>query len=150
MLTTSIVLGSLWTLFLWKDRGEELKVGIDLVFWAVPGLFVGAKLVYHLQFGFPERLSDLWGGGIALYVGFFGILTPCIVVYLIRPYNVLIFLDCVTPGLALDLVLTRIGGKAQSGYDFLEMIQGRFRPRCRVSSQASIPSGCEPDTGDDP
>lgn len=86
-----------------------MKVGVDLVFWAIPSLFIGAKLVYHLQFGFPERLSDLWGGSIALYGGFFGILTPWVIIYLIRPYNVPMFLDCVTPGLALGLVLTRIG-----------------------------------------
>ena len=109
MLSASIILGSVWMLYLWTGAGQDFGAGVDLVFWAVPGLFLGAKLLYALQFGFPRTLSGWWDSGIALYGGFFGIVIPWLVLYWIRPYPVLLVLDCLTPGLALGLFLVRIG-----------------------------------------
>jgi phosphatidylglycerol---prolipoprotein diacylglyceryl transferase len=109
LLCLSLILGSLLTLYLWKRSGQEKQRASDLIFWAIPSLFVGAKMFYWLQYGFSGQL-DFWNsGGISLYGGFFGLMAAWLVQYWIRPYPVLLFLDCVAPSLALGLFFTRIG-----------------------------------------
>jgi phosphatidylglycerol---prolipoprotein diacylglyceryl transferase len=109
LLCLSLILGSLLTIHLWKRSGQDKQRAADLIFWAIPSLFVGAKVLYWLQFGLPERL-DFWNsGGISLYGGFFGLTGAWLVQYWLRPYPILLFLDCTTPSLALGLFFTRIG-----------------------------------------
>jgi len=110
MLTLAIILGSCLVLLLWKRTGQNSSVASDLIFWGIPCLFLGAKLMYFLQFGFPSHVGGVWSaGGIGLYGGLIGLLIAWAVYYVVRPYPVLTFLDCVAPGFALGLFLGRIG-----------------------------------------
>jgi phosphatidylglycerol:prolipoprotein diacylglycerol transferase len=110
MLTLAIIVGGGLVLLLWKRTGHHNGVASDLIFWGIPCLFFGAKLAYFLQFGFPSDLSGWWSKtGIGLYGGLIGLLISWAVYYVVRPYPVLTFLDCVAPGLALGLFLGRIG-----------------------------------------
>jgi phosphatidylglycerol---prolipoprotein diacylglyceryl transferase len=109
LLCLSLVAGSILALSLWKRSGQDKQRASDLIFWGVPALFLGAKVLYCIQFGFPDRL-DIWNtGGIALYGGFLGLMGAWLVQYMWRPYPILLFLDCVAPSLALGLFFTRIG-----------------------------------------
>ncbi len=110
MLTLAIIVASLLAIHLWKDAGQDTRVSSDLLFWGIPSLFVGAKLLYYLQFGFPNHLRDFWSpSGISLYGGLLGVLTAWTLYHQFRPYSVFLFLDSVTPPLALGLCLGRIG-----------------------------------------
>lgn len=109
MLTTAIVIGCTLTIILWQRSGRSNRQVCDLLFWGVPSLFLGAKFFFFLQFGFPEKI-DFWNtSGISLYGGLFGLLAAWTVYYLLRPYPLLLFLDCAAPALAFGLFLTRIG-----------------------------------------
>ena len=110
MISLAIIVGSLLAIHLWKRAGQEARVASDLLFWGIPTLFAGAKFLYYLQFGFPGQLESFWSpGGLSLYGGLLGLLTAWTLYYQFHPYSVFLFLDCVTPSLALGLSLGRIG-----------------------------------------
>ncbi len=110
MLTLAIIVGSLLAIYLWKRTGQETRIASDLLFWGIPSLFVGAKFLFYLQFGFPNNLTDFWApSGLSLYGGLLGLLTAWTLYYQFRPYPVFLFLDSITPPLALGLCLGRIG-----------------------------------------
>jgi phosphatidylglycerol:prolipoprotein diacylglycerol transferase len=110
MFTLAIIVSSLMALHLWRRSGHRGRTTSELLFWGIPGLFVGTRLFHFLQFGFPQTVTDFWSeGGFALYGGLAGLLTVWILYYLVCPYPFLTFLDCVTPSLALGLFLGRIG-----------------------------------------
>ena len=110
MLTTAIAIACLLVLWLWKRQGRDLKIASDLLFWGIPGLFLGSKFFYFLQFGFPQNLEHWWHPqGFALYGGLAGILLVWSLYHLRHPYPRLAFLDTVTPGLALGLSMGRLG-----------------------------------------
>ena len=110
MVTLAIISGSLLTLHFWRRSGRSGRVAADLLFWGTLALFVGAKFLFYLQFGFPPSLADWWGTpGLSLYGGLLGLLTAWGCYYLVRPYPALLFLDCATPALAAGLFVGRIG-----------------------------------------
>jgi len=110
MFTFALTAAALLILRLWTKAGYRDARAANLIFWAIPGLFLGARFFYYLQFGFPKDLNEAWArGGLALYGGLFGLLLAWAIYYLIRPYPVLAFLDCVAPGLALGLSIGRVG-----------------------------------------
>ena len=110
MLALAIIVGSLLTLFLWRQSGYPVRTASDLLFWGILLLFVGSKFLYYLQYDFPPSIWDWWGSpGLSLYGGLLGLLAAWGVLYLLRPYSVLHFLDSVTPSLAMGLFLGRIG-----------------------------------------
>lgn len=110
MLTLAIIVGSGLTLWLWRRFESGSGQAADLLFWGIPSLLVGSKLVYFLQYGVPSDFSQFWHtGGFALYGGLAGLLAAWGVYYVVRPYPVTAFLDAVTPGLAVGLFLGRIG-----------------------------------------
>jgi phosphatidylglycerol:prolipoprotein diacylglycerol transferase len=108
MLCLSVIVGSLLTIRLWKRAGQAPEVANDLLFWGIPSLLVGAKLLYLAQFGLSEW-SGWRSGGFSLYGGLLGLLAAWSAYCLFRPYRLFLFLDTATPGLALGLFLTRIG-----------------------------------------
>ncbi|RPI23149.1 MAG: prolipoprotein diacylglyceryl transferase [Acidobacteria bacterium] len=108
MLCLSLIVGSLLTIRLWRRAGQAPETARNLLFWGIPSLLVGAKLLYLAQFGIGEWYG--WrSGGASLYGGLVGLLAAWLVYYAFRPYPVFLFLDTATPGLALGLFLTRIG-----------------------------------------
>ncbi|MFZ0429064.1 MAG: prolipoprotein diacylglyceryl transferase family protein [Acidobacteriota bacterium] len=110
MLTAAIVIASLYTLRVWRSSGGDPRTVSDLLFWGIPSLLIGARLGYFLQYGFPQSIWEIpSSGGWALYGGLAGLLTAWMVVWLLRPFPILRFLDSVTPGLALGLFVGRLG-----------------------------------------
>jgi phosphatidylglycerol---prolipoprotein diacylglyceryl transferase len=109
MLTAAIVAGTLVTLA--ASRRSKLAAPVsDLLFFGILGLFLGAKVLYGVQYWNSwswERM--LQPAGFALYGGLVGILTAWLVYRLVRPYPLWSFLDGVAPGLGLGLFLGRIG-----------------------------------------
>lgn len=109
MLTLAIVVGSLTAL----AAGRRSKAGApvsDLLFFGILGLFLGAKLLYGLQYW----NSWSWGrllqpAGFSLYGGLLGLLATWLVYYRIRPFPFRAFLDCVAPALAIGLFVGRLG-----------------------------------------
>ena len=110
MLVLAIIVGSLLTLFLWHRSGYPVRTASDLLFWGILTIFVGSKFLYYLQYDFPSSIWDWWGSpGLSLYGGLLGLLVAWSLLYQLRPYPVLHFLDTVTPSLAMGLFLGRIG-----------------------------------------
>lgn len=110
MLTTAILASSILTLYVWRRSGHPIRLAADLLFWGILGLFVGARVFFYLQYGFPRSASAWIGGdGFALYGGLFGLLFAWGAYHLFRPFDALAFLDHVTPALALGLGIGRIG-----------------------------------------
>ena len=110
MLTFSIIVGALFSVRLWKSRGEDIRVAQDLLFYGILGLLVGSRFLYFSQYGFPGSMRAWFGtAGFSLYGGLLGLLLVWSIYRLLRPYKMLQFLDCVTPSLALGLFLGRIG-----------------------------------------
>lgn len=110
LLTTAIILGCLLTLFLCRRRGLPPRISQDLLFWGIPSLLLGSKILYYLQFGWANHTwLEFLSHGFSLYGGLFGLLTSWLLYYRIRPFPLGKFLDCATPGLALGLVLGRTG-----------------------------------------
>ncbi len=75
MLTLAIIAGCLLCLWLWRQREADSGTASDLLFWGIPGLLIGCKFFYFLQFSFPSTLPGWWRtSGLALYGGLFGLL----------------------------------------------------------------------------
>ena len=109
MLTTAIVVGTL-TARAASRRSQFTAPVSDLLFFGVLGLFFGAKILYGLQYWNSWSLGHLLQpAGFALYGGLLGLLATWLFYYLIRPFPIWAFLDCVAPGLALGLFFGRIG-----------------------------------------
>lgn len=109
MLTTAIVVGALISRA--ASRRSKLDApASDLLFFGILGLFLGAKVLYGLQYWSSWSWSRLYQpSGFALYGGLLGVLTVWLLIDLIRPFPIWGFLDCVAPGLALGLFFGRIG-----------------------------------------
>ena len=110
MATLAIIAGCFGTLRLWKRQGGDQALARDLLFWSIPGLFLGAKFLFFLQYGFPANLAGWFSlGGFALYGGLFGVVLTLVLLRLFRTYPVLAFLDVVAPATGAGLFLGRIG-----------------------------------------
>jgi len=110
MATLAIIAGCFGTLRLWKRRGGDQALARDLLFWSILGLFLGAKFLFFLQYGFPTNLAGWFSpGGLALYGGLFGLVLTLGLLRLFRPYPLLSFLDVMAPAASAGLFLGRIG-----------------------------------------
>jgi len=109
MLTLAIVIGSTTALAAARRTKSDAPVS-DLLFFGIPGLFVGAKLFYGLQYwSFWSMRNVLQPAGFSLYGGLFGLLVTWLVYYRIRRFSFRAFLDCIAPALAIGLFVGRIG-----------------------------------------
>jgi len=96
-----------------REAGAEADVTWDLLFMAILGGILGAKL-YYLFLNFPRLVEDPWNlifarGGLVWYGGFMGGLL--LVVWQIRRSGLHLptQADLVAPGLALAYAVGRIG-----------------------------------------
>ena len=111
MLVVSITLASLvLILYQHKYRLHERAI-YSFLCWAIPSLFIGAKIVFWLQF--PEiakRGRGFWlGGGAALYGGLLRILVAGALTSLYYCVPIRRYLDGLALALSLGLVTGRIG-----------------------------------------
>ncbi len=109
MLTLAIVTGCLVTRRLAAQVVPETPTG-DLLVAGILGLFLGSKLLYGFEFGFPADYRRLLQpAGFSLYGGLAGLLTAWALCRRLRPWPMAGFLDCAAPGLAAGLVPGRLG-----------------------------------------
>ncbi len=111
MLAVSIALASL-VLILYQRKYELHERALyTFLLWAIPSLFIGAKIVFWLQF--PEIARRGWGfwlrGGAALYGGLLGVLVAGTLTWLYYRVPIRRYLDGLALALSLGLVSGRIG-----------------------------------------
>ena len=111
MLTVSITLASLVLILYQRKYGLHERALYSFLFWAIPSLFIGSKIVFWLQF--PEILTRGWGfwlgGGAALYGGLLGVLVAGTLTSLYYRIPIRRYLDGLALALSLGLVSGRIG-----------------------------------------
>ena len=107
------LIGSLLFTKLATDRGVSADAANSVVFWALIGAIVGARVGYVIahasEFSSPLQWLEIWHGGISLLGGIAGATIANAVN--IRRFGLRFFqvADDVAPGLALGIAVGRIG-----------------------------------------
>lgn len=125
-----------------RKRQIESDDFIDLLLWAVPLGYVGAR-IYYVIFEWqyyaqhPDQIIAIWNGGIAIYGG----LLAGLVVLLIFCYKKMLppflMLDIITPGVMAAQILGRWGNfinqEAHGGPTTLGFLQSLHLPNFIIS-----------------
>lgn len=87
---------------------------VDLLLWAVPLGYVGARIYYVIfEWGYysrhPDQIIAIWNGGIAIYGGLIAGLIVLLVFCYKRFLPPFLMLDIITPGVMAAQVLGRWG-----------------------------------------
>lgn len=110
---------------------------IDLMLWAVPIGFIGARLYYVIfEWGYysqhPSEIIAIWNGGIAVYGGLLAGLAVLLVFCYKRMLPPFLMLDVITPGVMAAQVLGRWGNfinqEAHGGKVSLQFLQNMHLP----------------------
>lgn len=100
------------------DEGKKRQIMaddfVDLLLWAVPIGFVGARLYYVIfQWSYfsvhPEQIIAIWNGGIAIYGGLLAGLATLLIFAHNRMLPPFLLLDIIAPGVMAAQVLGRWG-----------------------------------------
>lgn len=94
-----------------KERAEAFD---SVAFWAVVGGIIGARLYhvvtdYQLFEGHPERIVQIWKGGLGIWGAVMGGAVAVLIVARRRHVNFADFADSVVPGLAFAQAIGRWG-----------------------------------------
>jgi len=97
-----------------KARGIEDDLIYDITLYAVIAGFLGARFTYViLNFGFyashPEKILQIWEGGLVFYGGFVAGALAVIVYSRIKRLDLWILADIIAPALALAQFFGRLG-----------------------------------------
>jgi len=125
-----------------RKRQIESDDFVDLLLWAVPLGYVGAR-IYYVIFEWqyyaqhPDQIIAIWNGGIAIYGG----LLAGLVVLLIFCYKKMLppflMLDIITPGVMAAQILGRWGNfinqEAHGGPTTLGFLQSLHLPNFIIS-----------------
>ncbi len=125
-----------------RKRQIESDDFVDLLLWAVPLGYVGAR-IYYVIFEWqyyaqhPDQIIAIWNGGIAIYGG----LLAGLVVLLIFCYKKMLppflMLDIITPGVMAAQILGRWGNfinqEAHGGPTTLSFLQSLHLPNFIIS-----------------
>jgi phosphatidylglycerol:prolipoprotein diacylglycerol transferase len=113
MMFLSFVVGGLFLRAEMERKGQDPEKAWDIVFMAVVGGILGAK-IYYILLNYPRLLQDPAGlifsrGGMVWYGGFLG--ATAMVVWEIRRSKLPIGLvaDAIAPGLAIAYAVGRVG-----------------------------------------
>lgn len=110
---------------------------IDLLLWAVPLGYVGARLYYVIfEWGYysqhPDQIIAIWNGGVAIYGGLLAGLAVLLVFCYKRMLPPFLMLDIITPGVMAAQVLGRWGNfvnqEAHGGPTTLQFLQSLHLP----------------------
>lgn len=87
---------------------------IDLLLWAVPLAYIGARIYYVVfEWGYysqyPDEIIAIWNGGIAIYGGLITGLIVLVVFCHIRKLPPFLMLDIIAPGVMAAQILGRWG-----------------------------------------
>ena len=111
MLAVSLTLASLVLILYQRKYDLHERALYSFLCWAIPSLFLGAKVVFWLQFPeIAERGRRFWlGGGAALYGGLLGVLAAGTLTSLYYRIPIRRYLDGLALALSLGLLSGRIG-----------------------------------------
>lgn len=111
---------------------------IDLLFWAVPIGFIGARIYYVIfEWGYysqnPGQIFAIWNGGIAIYGGLIAGLITLIVFCYYRGLPTWLMTDVIVPGVMAAQILGRWGNfmnqEAFGAKTTLSSLQGMHLPQ---------------------
>lgn len=115
---------------------------IDLLLWAVPLGYVGAR-IYYVIFEWdyyvqhPDQIIAIWNGGIAIYGGLLAGLAVLLVFCYKRMLPPFLMLDVITPGVMAAQILGRWGNffnqEAHGGPTTLHFLQSLHLPQFIIS-----------------
>ena len=110
---------------------------IDLLLWAVPLGYVGARIYYVIfEWGYysqhPDQIIAIWNGGIAIYGGLIAGLIVLLVFCYKRELPPFLMLDIIMPGVMAAQILGRWGNfvnqEAHGGPTTLHFLQSLHLP----------------------
>ena len=110
---------------------------VDLLLWAVPLGYVGARIYYVIfEWGYysqhPDQIIAIWNGGIAIYGGLIAGLIVLLVFCYKRELPPFLMLDIITPGVMAAQILGRWGNfvnqEAHGGSTTLHFLQSLHLP----------------------
>lgn len=114
IMATGVLLATMMAIFEGKRRQIMSDDFIDLLLWAVPIGFVGARLYYVLfEWGYfskhPDQIIAIWNGGIAIYGGLLAGLAVLLIFCYQRMLPLFLMLDILAPSVLAAQILGRWG-----------------------------------------
>jgi phosphatidylglycerol---prolipoprotein diacylglyceryl transferase len=120
MLALSFLFGIWFSMTRAKKAGLDPNVIADVGFWLILSAIIGAR-AYYVLLHFDEFSGDLWSiinpfhggvigiGGLVMYGGFIGAIVASLLFFSLKKLPFLPYADATAPGIAIGLMLTRIG-----------------------------------------
>lgn len=133
----AIVLATWMSISEGKKRQIESDDFIDLLLWAVPLGYVGARIYYVIfEWGYysqhPNQIIAIWNGGIAIYGGLIAGLIVLLVFCYKRMLPPFLMLDVISPGIMAAQILGRWGNfinqEAHGGPTTLHFLESLHLP----------------------
>lgn len=123
------------------DEGKKRHIAsddfVDLLLWAVPIGYVGARLYYVIfEWGYyskhPDQIVAIWNGGIAVYGGLIAGLIVLLIFCHKRGLPPFLMLDIIAPGVMAAQIIGRWGNfvnqEAHGGPTTLHFLQSLHLP----------------------
>ena len=137
IMAVAIVLATWMSISEGKKRQIESDDFIDLLLWAVPLGYVGARIYYVIfEWGYysqhPDQIIAIWNGGIAIYGGLIAGLIVLLVFCYKRMLPPFLMLDVISPGIMAAQILGRWGNfinqEAHGGPTTLHFLESLHLP----------------------
>ncbi|BAQ57543.1 prolipoprotein diacylglyceryl transferase [Lactobacillus acetotolerans] len=137
IMAVAIVLATWMSISEGKKRQIESDDFIDLLLWAVPLGYVGARIYYVIfEWGYysqhPNQIIAIWNGGIAIYGGLIAGLIVLLVFCYKRMLPPFLMLDVISPGIMAAQILGRWGNfinqEAHGGPTTLHFLESLHLP----------------------
>lgn len=137
IMAAAIILAVTMAIMEGKKRQIESDDFLDLLLWAVPLGYVGARLYYvAFEWGYyakhPDQIIAIWNGGIAIYGGLLAGLFVLLVFCYKRMLPPFLMLDVIAPGVMAAQILGRWGNffnqEAHGGPTSLHFLQNLHLP----------------------
>ena len=137
IMAVGIILAVSMAIFEGRKRQIESDDFMDLLLWAVPLGYVGARIYYvifewHYYSQHLDEIIAIWNGGIAIYGGLLAGLAVLLVFCYKRMLPPFLMLDIITPGVMAAQILGRWGNfinqEAHGGPTTLAFLQSLHLP----------------------
>lgn len=137
IMAVAIILAVSMAIFEGRKRQIESDDFMDLLLWAVPLGYVGARIYYvifewHYYSQHLDEIIAIWNGGIAIYGGLLAGLAVLLVFCYKRMLPPFLMLDIITPGVMAAQILGRWGNfinqEAHGGPTTLAFLQSLHLP----------------------
>ena len=138
IMAVAIILATTMAISEGKKRQIISDDFIDLLLWAVPLGYVGARIYYVVfEWGYysqhPDQIIAIWQGGIAIYGGLLAGLAVLLVFCYRRMLPPFLMLDIIAPGVMAAQILGRWGNfmnqEAHGGVTSLAFLQSLHLPK---------------------